>query len=713
MPSSTDPGFVDISGLLYPRSVAVIGAADRAGNLGGDTVQRLVRFGFPGPVWAVNPNATTVQGVPCFPSVADLPETPDLVILSIPANAVAETIRACAARGIGNGIVFAGGFAEAGGKGVALQREVAVVCRDTGFTLCGPNCVGIINAATPVTASFATALSEFDSLRAGPISMVTQSGGIGTAIFSMVQWAGLGFRHLISSGNEAVVRFADYLYALAHDEGTRIIATYLEGVGDGARLVRALEEARARGKQVVMIKSGATVASAHAAQAHTGALVGEDRVFDAILQELGVIRVHSVEELVDVCLLLAGTPEAKLPRGVGVGIVTFGGGNGVLAADQCMSHGLQVPALAAAAAEQLRPLLVSVASAANPMDLTPTTAFRAESLARLPAAMDVLAAQPDIDALLFIVGALGARAAEISDMITEFWQRCARPVCVSWPAPPAGALARLAAAGLVAFDEPDRGLRALSHLVAHGLALARPQRGDAAAMTFDWVRHVPPGTTVVPEHRAHAILRQAGLPVAPGRLAIDAAAALPIAHELGLRVALKGISQHVTHRAAAGLLAVDLRSAEEVLGAFRRIEDRARAMDIALDGIYVQKMQRGGVELLVLVFRDPIFGTMISCGSGGRLAELIDDVVTARAPVTEAVALDMVERLRCRGAARDEQGLLDASAPAAFIARLSQLGAGAPWQRFTFEVNPIKWTRAGVVAVDGLLVVEEAGAGSG
>jgi len=173
-------------------------------------------------------------------------------------------------------------------------------------------------------------------------------------------------------------------------------------------------------------------------------------------------------------------------------------------------------------------------------------------------------------------------------------------------------------------------------------------------------------------------------------------------------VALKGISPMVTHRGAAGLLAVDLRSAAAVLSSFRRLEDRARAMDIALDGIYVQKMQRGDVELLVSVFRDPIFGTMISCGSGGGLAELLDDVVTARAPVTEAVALDMIERLRCRGAARDEQGLLDAAAPAAFVARLSQLGASAPWPGFTFEVNPIKWTRAGVMAVDALLVIDAA-----
>ena len=259
--------FIDVSGLLYPKSIAVIGASDRAGDLGGDTVQRLVRFGFPGKVWVVNPDAKSVHGVQCFPRIDDLPEAPDLVILAIPADAVAETIRACAAHGTRHGVVFAGGFAESGGEGVALQNELGTVCRDVGFTLCGPNCIGIINAATPVTATFAAALSEFDTLRAGPISMVTQSGGIGTTIFSMVQRAGFGFRHLISSGNEAVVRFADYLYALARDEGTRIIAAYLEGIGDAARLVRALEEARDRGKKIVLIKAGA---ASVARTAHTG-----------------------------------------------------------------------------------------------------------------------------------------------------------------------------------------------------------------------------------------------------------------------------------------------------------------------------------------------------------------------------------------------------------------------------------------------------------
>ena len=708
MQSGGEQDFLDVSGLLEPRSVAVIGASDRSGNFGGDTVRRLVKFGFPGPVWPINRSAELVAGQPAFPSVAELPGVPDLVVLAIPASGLLDSIRDCAGVGVRNGIAYAGGLAEAGDEGAELQRALVALCRETGFALCGPNCVGIINTAVPLTATFATALSEMDSLRRGAISMVSQSGGIGTNALSIAEEAGFGFRALVSSGNEAVVSFADYLHAFARDEGTRVIAAYLEGVPEGGKLVRALEEARRRKKPVVLIKAGATGASARAAQAHTGALVGEDRVFDAVLQEMGVIRVGSVEELLDVALMLVGTPREKMPAGPGVGIVTFGGGNGVLAADQCAQNGLVTPPLRPEGVERLRPLLVSVATAANPLDLTPTTAFRAESLAQLPDALDGITDEPQIHSALFIVGSLAARAREISDVIAGFWRRSSKPVCVCWPAPPQGIVARLAEQGIHTFLEPARGLRALSLLVAHGAALAQaPRRASPSLPPFDWAAFVPErAPAVIPEHRCHAILRASGLPAAAGELATDEDAAARAAEAAGLPVVLKGISPAVTHRAAAGLIAVDLRSAGEVRETFRRLQARAGEIAVTLDGVYVQRMHRGGVELLVSAFHDPLFGTMVSVGAGGGLTELIDDVATERAPVDRARAVAMLERLRIIRRAADEHDPLALEAPADFIARFSELAATAPWDRFVFETNPIKWTRDGVVAVDGLLILE-------
>ena len=714
MPRSTSPAtrthiepFADILPILAPRSVAVIGASDQPGNLGGETVRRLLQFKFRGAISPISRSATTVAGLPSFASISELADAPDLVILAIPANGLMAAIRECADAGVSHGIAYAGGLADAGAEGAELQRTLVALCREKRFVLCGPNCVGVINATTPVAATFSTALQEMDTLRAGGISMVCQSGGIATTAFSMVQQAGFGFRYLVSSGNEAVVDFADYLHAFAQDPATRIIGGYLEGIADGPRFMRALDEARQAGKPVVLIKAGTTGASARAAQAHTGALVGEDRVVDAVLKEMGVLRVRSVEELVDVVLMLVGNRD-KVASGAGVGVITFGGGNGVLAADQCAQNGLATPALRDACTEQLRPLLVSVASAANPLDLTPTTAFRAEAMSQLPQALDVIAAQPEIGSMIFIVGSLAAKAPEICDVICGFNERAEKPICVSWPSPPRAVPALLAERGIYSFLDAARGIRALARLVEHSAALRRPARPASREIeTFDWSAFVPIEDTraVISEHTCHRILSAARLDVAAGEFVEDEAAAVCAAAAIGLPVVLKGITPQITHRDKAGLVAIDLRSEAEVHGAYRQLHTRAAILEVPLDGVLVQKMQRRGSELLVTAFADPAFGVIVTCGRGGVLTELIDDVVTERAPVGIELAADMIERLRTRRQAADAEGLLPTDAAARFIARFAELAMTAPWPRFTFEVNPLLWRRSEAVAVDGLLVI--------
>ena len=704
-----DSVFSDVNGILNPRSVAVVGASDRPGNFGGDTVRRLLKYPFPGPVWPVNPNYETVVGLKCYPNAAALPGVADLAVITTSSAAVLDTVRDFAAAGTRHAVVYAGGFAEAGGEGVELQRKLVDLCSETGFKLCGPNCVGVINAHMPMTGTFATALEQVDRLTPGDISIISQSGGMSTSAMALILKAGFGIRYLISSGNEANVSFSDYLYALAQDEGTRIIAGYLEGATDGRKLLLALQEARKRRKPVVLIKAGTTGASASAAAAHTGALSGEDRVYEAIFREMAAIRVYSLEELVDVVLLLSSTENAKLPKGRAVGVITFGGGNGVLAADQCAQNGLTTPRLQPQTVEQLKQLLMSVATAANPTDLTPTTAFRPEYMARLPRALDVVAAQPDIDSMVIIAGSMAARAREISDVMTDFWKRANKPVCLTWPDTPKGVFELLAERGVCCFAEQGRGVRALGRIVKFGAELSRPVHPSEIELPkFDWSAHVPspaPGT-VVSEHQCHRMLAAAGLAVAAGKLANSESEAVEAAEKVGLPIALKAVSPSVTHRAKAGLLAVDLRTLDEVRAGYRRLTGRARELKAELEGIYVQHMVSGGTELLVSAFRDPSFGPILTVGAGGNLTEVLDDVVLERAPVDEAVALDLLGRLRMmRKASSDLEN--NGKAVARFVAEFSRLAATAPWERFVLEVNPIKWSGDDVVAVDGLLIIEK------
>jgi acetate---CoA ligase (ADP-forming) len=299
-------GFADVSRLLAPRSVAVIGASDSPGNVGGATVRFFGKFASPCAVYPVNRGRDSVAGLRCYPSVADLPHPADLAILAVPAAAVAGLVRECVAAGITAGIVWAGGFVEGGDAGMARQQELAAICRETGFAMLGPNCIGIIDTHTPVTASFASMMLGFDRFLAGNISMVSQSGGLATMGQAMAQLEGYGFRYMVSTGNEAVLDVADFVYALAADAATKVIAIYLEGARDGEKLRRALLAARAARKPVIVLKAGATQASAVAAAAHTGALVGEGRVWDAVLRDCAAIQVASLEELLDVAMQLSG-----------------------------------------------------------------------------------------------------------------------------------------------------------------------------------------------------------------------------------------------------------------------------------------------------------------------------------------------------------------------------------------------------------------------
>jgi acetyltransferase len=702
--------FADVSGLLEPRSIAVIGASDQPGNLGGTAVRYLQKFKYPGPVWPVNPRRQTVAGLPCFPRPATLPGPADLAILAISAEAIVDMVGECAGAGIRHGIVWAGGFAEAGGGGLERQRALVEACRRTGFLLCGPNCIGIVNTRLPMTATFASSLLEMDELLPGCISIVSQSGGMATVIQALAQRAGFGFRYVVSTGNEAVLTSADFIHALARDPETRVIAAYLEGVDGGPKLLAALDAARAARKPVIVLKGGATAASARAAVAHTGALAGEDRVWSAVLREHAVIRVHSQEELLDAAMFLSGTDPERLPAGRGVAAVTFGGGTGVLSADQCVRHGLETPPLAPATRERLAPLVTPLASVTNPIDLTPDTYNRPEWLARFPEALDAIAADPGVHTVFLQCGAMAHRAPEMMDNIVGLRARSERAVCIAWPLAPPSVLERLPREGVYPFPEIARAVRAIAHAAEYRAALARGrQRPAGDALPVDWDAFVPPPVpagTVVPEPRCHAILAAAGLPAAPGGLAGSAARAVDLAGALGYPVALKGVAAAVAHRAASGLLALGLRSDAEVREAWDRLQARAAALGTALDGIYVQRMVAGGLEVLVSAFRDDVFGVMVSCGAGGNLTEVIDDVVLERAPLDEAAARDMLERLRVvRRGGRLAPGA-DLGAAAAFVARFSRLAVTAPWRRFVLEVNPIRVGAAGAVAVDGLLVVE-------
>ena len=698
--------FADVSALLAPRTVAVIGASDASGNVGGAAVRFFRKFSSPCTVWPVNPGRDQVAELPCYPNLAAMPGRADLAILAVPAASVTQVVRECIAAGIRAGIVWAGGFVEGGADGAARQEELAALCRDAEFALLGPNCIGLIDTHAPVTASFASMMLGFDRLLPGNISMVSQSGGLASMGQAMAQLEGYGFRYMVSTGNEAVLSVADFIHAFTGDPATKVIAVYLEGMRDGAKFRHALMEAAAVCKPVIVLKAGATAASAMAAAAHTGALAGESRVWDAVLQDCAAIQVDSLEELLDVAVQLSGADVAKLPHGTGVAAVTFGGGSGVLSADQCDRAGLSVPPLALETRIALQGVLPPLASTRNPVDLTPQAYLDPRWFELFPRALDLIAADPAIGTVFFQLGPMARGDVEMARMVAAFRERCGKPVVAAWPLAIGEARAALLADGVHVFPEYSRAVRTIGRLARYAEARAAP-RGTVAAAAFDWQAAVPLARAglVVSEHECHAILSRAGLPVAAGRLAQDEDAAVQVARDAGFPVVMKGISATVTHRAAAGLVRLGLRSEADVREAWQALQARAGTVPAVLDGILVQHMVQGGTELLVSAFRDPDFGVMLSLGAGGTMTELIDDVVLVPAPIDPAAAAQALQRLRVmRGATNDGSPFV---ALLGFICQFSVLAAGVPWRRFVLEVNPLKWIGTTTVAVDGLLIVEE------
>ena len=698
--------FADVTAFLRPRSVAVVGASDRPGNVGGAAVRFFQKFKSPCTVYPVNSRAEPVAGLAAYPTMAALPETVDLAILAIPAAAVPEAILKCSAAGTRAGIVWAGGFVEGGDEGAALQADLVAICRKTGFRALGPNCLGVIDTHAPMTASFASMMLAVDRLLPGNISMVSQSGGLATIAHALAQQQGYGFRYTISTGNEAVLGVADFLRTLVDDAETKVIALYLEGSRDGDKIRRALVAARDAHKPVIVLKAGATAASAIAAAAHTGALAGERRVWDAVFRSSAAIQADTLEELLDLALQLSGAELSKLPTNRGVAIITFGGGSGVLSADQCDRAGLSVPPLSAGTRAALEGIVPPLASTRNPVDLTPQTYLDPQWLKSFPQVLDVIAADPGIGTVFLQLGPMSRGDAELAESIAAFRDRCPKPVLAAWPLALDAAREAFRSASMHVYPEYSRGIRAIGRLATYAEDLAAMGE-TAASAKFDWAAALPAVSPneVITEDRCHSLLARAGLPVASGRLAKTENEAVEIAHAVGMPVVMKAISPQVTHRAAAGLVALSLASDEDVRGAWTRIEERARAKSVALDGLYVQKMEPGGVELLLSAFRDPDFGVMISIGAGGVMTELIDDVTLSPAPLTEAAARRALDRLKIvRGAG-------DAAAKKSELARcvadFSALAASAPWRRFVLELNPVRWSADKVAIVDGLLIIPE------
>jgi acetyl coenzyme A synthetase (ADP forming)-like protein len=637
---------------FYPRSVAVIGASRAPSGIGFRIVEALAANGFHGSIYPVNPHASKICSLPAYASAREIPAPCDLAIVAVPRDAVLGVVDECAERGVKALVVITAGFAESGGAGRALQEKLLEKARGHGMRLAGPNCLGLINTDPDVrlNASFSPFFPP-----PGGVAMSSQSGALGIAVLSLAKQRQLGVSNFISVGNKADVSGNDLLQFWEEDARTRVILLYLESFGNPRRFARIARRV-GRTKPVVAMKAGRTGAGTRAAGSHTAALAASDVAVDALFRQSGVIRAETLDEMFDLAAALGSQP---LPRGRRVAIVTNAGGPGILCADACEAGGLSVPQLSDTVKSRLAAFLPPAASLANPVDMIASATpdhFRR--------AVETVLAGSEIDALIVIFIPVGV--ANVEDVTRAIGDGVAAARAAGEKNKPAVACfmatvsmsTPLTANGetVPVYAFPESAGRALGKIAAYAEWRARPpgvipdfddiDPAKARAICANALKERGAGWLSAEETRA--ALAAMGLPLPPGGVARTADEAAGLARAIGFPLAVKLASHSIIHKTEIGAVRLNLPDEDSVRRAFEEIRSRLAEegkLD-AMDGVLVQPMIPSGVEVMVGVTADPLFGPLIAFGLGGIHVEILGDVRFRITPLTDRDAAEMVREIR-------------------------------------------------------------------
>ncbi|MEO5773737.1 MAG: acetate--CoA ligase family protein [Sphingomicrobium sp.] len=691
----------DLSRLLTPRSVAIVGASPTPGALGNSVLRNLERHGYAGDIHLVNPKRDEIDGRLCLRSIAHLPEGVDAAVLAIPGPAVLDVIRALAERGAGSAIIFAAGFAEGGEEGLAAQAEVARIAAESGMVVEGPNCLGLVNYAAGVPLTFVeTPVLELDGKPAAGI--ISQSGAMAVVLGATLMAKGLGITLSVSTGNEAASGVEDYADHLIVDPATPVIGMIVEQFRSPARFLALAERGRAAAKTIVLLHPGVSSAARESAATHTGAMAGDWQLMRAKVERAGVILVDSLEELGDVIEIAA---RAKPVRAGGAAVLTESGAFKALTLDTAERIGLELPPLIGETAAAMRSAVPDFIPISNPMDLTAQPLVDPDLYRR---ALEPLLADDNFAALvLAIIQTDEATSARKFPPIIDAVKALdpGKPVIFAGlddgASVPRDYIDGLRALGVPYFPSPDRAFRALRQLARR--AGRSFDRVAASPVTLE----LPSG--VVPEYRAKALLAEAGIPFPKGGFAASLDEGQAVATEVGFPVVLKAQSAALSHKSDAGGVILNVPDGPALEAAWGRLYGNVAAYDsgIVLDGVLVEAMGARGVELIVGARNDPEWGPILLVGFGGVTAELIHDVrllphdLTHEAIVAELRALKQGPLLEgYRGSPA-----LDVDAAAQVIGALGRVLAGTRSIR-EIDLNPLVVypKGSGAVALDALIL---------
>jgi acetyl coenzyme A synthetase (ADP forming)-like protein len=693
----------------------VVGASRQPNTIGWQILNNLLRSGFQGPVYPVNPKAAAIHSIPAYPTVKAIGSPVDLAVIVVPKNLVLGVVEDCLEAGVRGLVVISAGFREVGGEGIERERQLLDLVRRHGVRMVGPNCMGVINTAADVRldATFAPAVPP-----PGPVAFMSQSGAMGLSVLDYADSLNIGISMFVSAGNKADLSGNDFLEYWRDDPATKVILMYLENFGNPGRFVE-LARTITPTKPICVVKSGRTGAGARAAASHTGALAGTELATDAIIAQAGAIRAQTVEEMFDLAMAFANQP---LPEGNRVAVVTNAGGPGIILADACEANGLSVVQLAPDTQAKLRKRLPEEASVGNPVDL-----IASATAASYEFALSTVFGDPNVDAAIAaFVPPLGIHARDVAEAIVrvnaQYPDKPLLAVLMGREGIPAG-LAQLHEAHVPPYIFPESAARALGAMWRQRQRRDRPAgrvptfEVDDAGVARILDGAVAAGRTRLSEPDALRLLEAYGIPVAPWSFVSQdgghslATAAGAAARNLGLPVAIKIASPEIVHKTDVGGVVLGLESEEAVGRAVRSVvrkvapaSGEARSQ---IDGILVQRMAPKGRETIVGLTRMPRVGPLVMFGLGGVYVEVLRDVALRLSPLRDVDAEEMLREVRTYRLLEGVRGEppRDLAALTSALLRVSQLAQRHP-RIAELDINPLLALEDGAVAVDARVQLE-------
>jgi acetate---CoA ligase (ADP-forming) len=696
----------DLTRLLHPASIAVIGASTRAGSFGERVLHNLQHYG--GRVYPVNARYERIGEQRCHPNVAALPEVPDCAVVTVPREAVEEIVQDCARAGVGGVIIFASGYAETGkDERITQQQRLAALARETGMRIVGPNCIGVVNAPLDMRVTFMD-ITPIPAPRRQSVGMVSQSGALGMALAQAVV-RGMSFSHVLTSGNSCDVDMADYISYLADDPSCAAIACVFEGMAEPERMLVAAERAWQRDKPLIVFKMATGEQGAAAAMSHTGSLAGSQAAYRAVFRRAGAILVDDYEALAETAAFFAKAPP---PKAKGVAVVAASGGAAIMAADRAEQFDVPLPQPNEAVREILLSHIPEFGSARNPCDVTAQILANPESL---NACADALLGDPGYGALVVPQTYGYGPSAKRIPVYDSLAAKHGKITCIAWQSE------WLEGPGVKEAEEAEHVALFRSVPSCFAALAAWHWRADKRVAGAPVIAATPPETVrqagrlitaaggqTLTEREAKAALALYGVPVVGECVAQSMDEAVDAAGSLGYPVVLKVESPDLPHKTEAGVVRLNLRAADEVRAAWQAIMANANAISPPprINGVLVQKMIAQGVELVVGARIDPLFGPLVVVGLGGILVELLQDTALAPAPVTHDEALALLAQLKGARLLDGFRGMPAVDRPrlAEVICHVAAFAADHREAVAELDVNPLICTGDRITAVDALIV---------